>query len=259
MIKYKLGFFFLCFLYLLNPSYSQNNFDHSHSLWTEILTKHVTINKNSSTVNYKELKTDPNKLLTYNKSLSTVSKKMYESWNDNEKLAFLINAYNSFTLQLIIENYPVKSIKDIGGLFSNPWKKNFFSLLEEKTNLDHIEHKVIRKDFIEPRIHFALVCASKSCPALPSTPFQADKLIDQLNKATENFLSDKNKNRFNKEKNQLEISSIFKWYGGDFIKKHGSLENFLAPYFINPINLSDKIKTKKLSIKFLDYDWGLNE
>ena len=134
-------------------------FDHAHRGWSEIVKGSVTWTNSASTVNYKYLKSNLISLDKYLKELSEVKSSEFEQWNRDQQLAFLINAYNAWTVKLILENYPVKSIKDIGGIFSSPWKQKFIKLFDKEISLDWIEHEKIRPTYKEPRIHFALVCA----------------------------------------------------------------------------------------------------
>ena len=238
---------------------SSREFDHSHQAWTMVLQKHVTLKGNASTVNYRQLKNDTQDFTEYLKSIEAVSKADFDKFSENAKLTFLINAYNAFTVKLILDNYPLKSIKDLGGLFSSPWKIKFFKLFGAETHLDNIEHDMIRKWFNEPRIHFAVVCASVGCPALRNEAFTEKDLDKQLESAALNFLQDKNRNRFLSGEKKLELSSIFKWYGGDFVKKHGSLESFIATRITANPEHQSQIRNKQTSISYLDYDWSLNE
>ena len=197
---------------------SVQEFDQSHQTWTFFLQKFVRINGPASTIDYKAIKNDSKDLQEYIKSLEGVSQDGFSGFSQHERLAFLINAYNAFTVKLIVDHYPVKSIKDIGersisNPTGSPWKTKFFNLLGEKRHLDNIEHDMIRKQFNEPRIHFAVNCASVGCPALRNEAFIASQLDKQLEDAALDFISDKNRNRYNPETKQLELSSIFKWYG----------------------------------------------
>lgn len=235
------------------------HFDHSHRQWNDFLKQVVVTVGHESRVNYSKAKANREKLDTYLKALEGVNKPEFENFSESQRLAFLINAYNAFTVALIVDHYPVKSIKDIGSFLKSPWKIEFFSLFGEKHYLDNIEHDMIRKWFHEPRIHFALVCASKGCPALRNEAFTADHLESQLEDAAKNFITDKNKNRFSRAQNHLEISSIFKWYGEDFVKKFGSVEAFLAPIISESPEEQNLIRSKRASISYLDYDWSLND
>ncbi|KAB8030972.1 DUF547 domain-containing protein [Fluviispira multicolorata] len=227
-----------------------------YSSYQKVLSKYVIIKNENTFVDYKRLKDNPVELNKFLKNISEIKEKDYLTFNSNEKLAFLINAYNALTLKLIIDNYPIKSIRDIGGVISaNPWKKNYFNLLEKYHNLDEIEHDIIRKNFQEPRIHFALVCASKGCPNLLKQVFRPETLQKQLQKTAEEFLANKNKNYYSEKDNKLFLSSIFKWYGDDFKKNFGSFNNFI----MNNIPNNEKIKNGNFKIEFLEYDWSLND
>lgn len=260
----KMAFCVLLFVFSV-PTQAFAAFDHDHGVWDILLKKHVVMkNQNRmSLVDYKGFKNDSALFTTYLTSLSLVRMEEYNTWTRDRKLAFLINAYNAFTIKLIVDNYPVKSIRDIGGLFKNPWKIEFIPLLGEKYSLDHIEHQMIRKKgvFDEPRIHVALVCASIGCPALQNSAYTADTLPAMLEKALNGFLADTTRNRFNVRKKRFELSSIFDWYGEDFEEKYGSLKQFLiihAESFTADPNALFMIRNEDFSIDFLDYDWDLN-
>jgi hypothetical protein len=179
-------------------------------------------------------------------------------------MAFLINAYNAFTVELILTAYPkLKSIKDLGSLLQSPWKKKFFTLLGEQRHLDWIEHEQLRPRYAEPRIHAAVNCASIGCPALRDEAFTANALESQLEDGMRRFMSDRTRNRVVKGK--AEISSIFKWFREDFEKGHLGLkrvEDLLARY---AEQLSDvpteqaALRQRNLPITHLDYDWSLND
>lgn len=233
-------------------------FDHGHSGWNEVVKKLVVWTNFASTVNYKELKSNSKVLDKYLEALSNVKSSDFAKWTRDEQLAFLINAYNAWTVKLILENYPVKSIKDIGGFFSSPWKKKFFKLFGNDSSLDWIEHEKIRPVYNEPRIHFALVCASVGCPGLRAEAFTAERLNEQLEDSTKRFLNDSSRNRFDSVKNKFFLSSIFKWYKDDFVKSKGSVQAFVIPYMKLPKN-EPLSAVQKVSIEYLDYDWSLNE
>lgn len=233
------------------------SFDHSYAEWDKMLKSYVVMNGPISTVKYKAWKADRAGLDNFTNSLSAVSKADYNKWNDKQKLSFLINTYNAFTVKLILDNYPVKSIKDLGSFLKSPWKKKFFKLFGEDSYLDYVEHEVIRKDFKESRIHFAVVCASIGCPQLLNEAFTEAKIDAQLEAGAKAFLSDSTRNRWNKEKNLLELSSIFKWYGDDFKKSDGSVQNFVSTRMGKDSTEIEMIK--KAKIDFLSYDWNLNE
>lgn len=174
-----------------------------------------------------------------------------KTWPEEEKLAYWINAYNAFTIKLIIDNYPVKSIKDIKkGIptINSVWDLKFFEIGGEKMDLNHIEHAILRKDFEEPRIHFAIVCASQSCPKLLNEAFTAEKLEAQLQQQAVDFVNDGSKNEFDKD--EIRISQIFNWFKGDFTKGQ-TIQEYLKQF------AKDDFKSDA-KVKHLDYDWSLN-
>lgn len=211
----------------------------NHNRWNKLLKKNVS---DSGNVNYLAFKNDKTELHLYIDSLS--ENLPTAQWTKPEKLAYWINAYNAMTVDLIIKNYPIKSIKDI----KNPWDQRLWKLGEEWYSLNQIEHEILRK-MDEPRIHFAIVCASVSCPKLQNQAFTASKLEDQLTKATKAFLADQSKNEITPE--SIKISKIFQWFAKDF-KQNSSLIDFL--------NLYSEIKIYANAKKsFKAYNWDLNE
>lgn len=244
LLKKIIGFF-LILLFISSVSFA---FDHSHREFDQLLKRYVIFQQAQSTVNYQALLKNRAPLDRYLESLSAVSEDEFESFQRDERLAFLINAYNAFTLKLILDHYPVESIKDIGSFFSSPWKKKFFTLFGKKSWLDQIEHEWIRPVFKEPRIHFAVNCASMGCPSLANEAFVAGKLNDQLDFVTRQFLKNRNRNYPDLKKERLYLSKIFKWYKKDF----NGVSTFVSQY----LNLPEP---KGLEVRYLDYDWKLNE
>lgn len=235
-------------------------FDHSHQNWQLVLDQSVVLEGRKSWVDYRLLSRDQMRLNDYLTEISSVTQSEYDAWESSQRLAFLINAYNALTIQLILTEYPdLKSIKDLGGLFSSPWKKKFFNLLGESRYLDYIEHEMLRKDFNEPRIHFAIVCASIGCPPLRKEAFLADRIDDQLQRAMVNFLSDADKNQVNQAENRLELSPIFKWFSEDFEKATGSVQAFVIPWIPFGRDTFDGMEADKIPIDYLPYDWALND
>ena len=219
----------------------------SHQQWDKLLRKHV--NK-TGLVNYKGFKNDKAELDSYLKLLSISAPQ--KSWSKDDQKAYWINAYNAFTVALILKHYPVKSIKDIAGSIykiNTPWDIKFITIGGQKYDLNNIEHKILRNQFDDPRIHFALVCASISCPRLRDEAFTGSGINAQLEDAGKEFLNDKSKNNIRADK--ADLSKYFSWYKGDFIK-NGSLVDYVNKYS------STKI-TSKTKIGSLDYNWGLNE
>lgn len=243
-----------------------NAFD--HSAWNALLQQHVYLidGGKASQVDYQGFDDDQAALDGYLASLSAVSQSQFDAWNKDEQLAFLINAYNAYTVELILTKWPdLDSIKDLGSFFSSPWSKAFIPLLGEKRSLDNIEHTLIRGSdrYQDPRIHFAVNCASIGCPALANQAFEADNLDALLETQTELFLADRSRNRL--EGDTLQLSSIFKWYREDFQKGwkgYYSLEAFLSDY-ADALSLSAHtaaaLENQLLDIEFLNYDWALNK
>jgi hypothetical protein len=250
-------------LWLSSPLHA-SNFDHEHRQWTRLLEQHVSwVNQGvASTVDYQGFKQDQAELTRYLATLSDVSRPQFDGWSRDQRLAFLLNAYNAFTVQLILDHYPLESIKDIGGLFSSPWKQAFIPLLGQTLSLDQIEHSMIRAPgaYDEPRIHFAANCASVGCPALRSEAFVASTLDGQLEDSQQRFLKDRSRNRFDSASGHFQVSKIFDWYGEDFAKRWGSLDNYLiqqTPLLTAPEQRPAANNTPK--VEFLDYDWSLNQ
>jgi hypothetical protein len=242
-----------------------NTFDHGQ--WDALLKQHVLpLNGGQATqVDYQGFADDKVQLDRYLADLSQVTTPEFDAWPKDEQLAFLINAYNAWTVDLILTKWPdLDSIKDLGRFFSSPWSKSFIPLLGETRSLDDIEHTMIRgfDRYQDPRIHFAVNCASVGCPALRNEAYVGSRLEAQLEEQTQLFLEDRSRNRIDSGK--LALSSIFKWYREDFEKGwqgYLSLEQFLLDYS-EPLSLSSEemqmLRDKSMPIRFLDYDWALN-
>jgi hypothetical protein len=239
-----------------------------HASWNNLLQAHVkTVDGGKATeVDYRGLQVERPMLQAYLKALSSVDEKVFNVWDTSDQLAFLINAYNAWTVELILTRYPdLESIKDLGSFLQSPWKKKFIPLLGKTRSLDDIEHGLIRESgrYNDPRIHFAVNCASVGCPALRAEAYRGDIIEQQLQEAETSFLSDRSRNRVSN--GVFEISSIFKWYGDDFRKGWlgvDSLEQYLLSHSEKmgaTINNGDKIGKSKLKMRFLKYDWKLND
>ncbi|SDB65876.1 Protein of unknown function, DUF547 [Flavobacteriaceae bacterium MAR_2010_188] len=210
-----------------------------HSAWDKLLKKYVADN---GTVNYKGFKEDSKPLNDY---INYLSKQVpTEDWSVQEQLAYFINVYNANTVKLIVENYPTKSIKDI----SNPWLKNRIKVGDQDFSLAGIENGILRK-MNEPRIHFAINCASISCPKILNTAYTAANAEELLQRAATEFVNNPAKNEISA--NKLQISEIFKWYEGDFTE-NGTIIDYLNKYSKTKIQAGTAIDYK-------NYDWGLNE
>lgn len=220
-----------------------------HSQWTELLSNYVD---DKGLVNYAGLQQDKAALLNYTTHLS--QNPPAPSWNKNDQLAYWINAYNAFTVLLIVDNYPIESIKDLNPILSIPtirsvWTKEWFKIGGKDFSLDQIEHKILRKEFDEPRIHFAINCASYSCPILRREAYEGLRINDQLNEQARLFINDESRNQLTEE--EVKLSLVFNWFGGDF-KKGQTLIEFLNKYSELKIDNGAKIS-------FVKYDWQLND
>ncbi len=245
-------------------------FDHTHSAWQTVLARHVKVapRGNASFVDYKGIQSERNALRAYLNSLSAVSEVEYRQWPKPQRLAFLINAYNAFTIDLVLSTYPgLESIKDAGTLFQSPWKRKFFQLLGKERSLDDVEHGLIRAPgaFDDPRIHFAVVCASIGCPMLRPEAFTAERLELQLDDSLLRFMSDNTRNRFDVAGGRLMVSKIFDWYGSDFEQGHKgfiSLKDTFARFADQLATAPEaraRIRAGVYHLEFLDYDWRLND
>jgi hypothetical protein len=254
----------ICAVLLTCTSLAQA-FDHTHAAWGALLRTHVTPidGGKASRVSYAGFAKDRAPLKAYLDTLSAVTEAEYRGWTRAQKLAFLINAYNAFTVEKILTRYPkLESIRDFGSVFGNPWKDKFFTLLGKSQNLDGIEHGTIRVagSFDEPRIHFAVNCASVGCPMLREEPFVAERVDAQLEEQARRFLSDRSRNRY--RAGALEVSKIFDWYGDDFKAQAGSVAQYLGRYADLLADAPEDratVRAGKAKVQFLDYDWALND
>lgn len=218
-------------------------------------------------VAYAQLQQNREALDRFNGAIAVVDPDTYQAWSEAEQIAFLINAYNSFTLQSIIEQNPLKaSIRDIPGV----WKLNRFAIAGEEKTLDNIEHDTLRVDFNEPRIHAALVCAAMSCPPLRTEPFTGEKLDQQLDQQVKAWLSNPTIGlRIDRQQGRVYLSKIFDWFGDDWkpsfaVKdqfagndKERAVLNFISGYLDDTDR--DYLQQGNYQISYLDYDWALNQ
>ncbi len=230
------------------------------SAYASVLRTHVD---SRGQVDYASLKRSAGDLIRYTQTLSLMTPSAYQKWSNSEKIAFWINAYNALTLKSIVEKYPVSSIKKISGV----WNSKTHQVMGKAMTLDDIEHQILRKQFNEPRIHMALVCASKGCPPLLNQPYTGTALNAQLNGRAQAFVSDNQNFRIDRGKNTVYVSSLFKWYGQDFEKQYatqafqGSAKERASLHFLSQYLNSEAsyLKTAKYQVRYLDYDWSLNK
>jgi hypothetical protein len=245
-------------------------FDHGHRAWTALLARHVVLvdGGNASQLRYDAIAAERPLLADYLAALSSVRPDEFGAFTKPRQMAFLINAYNAFTVELVLTAYPdIRSIKDLGSLFQSPWKRRFVPLLGTRMSLDGIEHDTLRARgrYDDPRIHFAVNCASVGCPMLREEAFVAERLDDQLDEQEARFLSDRSRNRWSAGSGRLEVSRIFDWYAEDFRLGHRGIDS-LAGFFARHAGRladaaadRDRIRDGRARIAFLDYDWSLND
>lgn len=220
----------------------------NHEIWADLLGKYVK----PGGVDYSGFKTEEDRLDQYLKVLEDSDpEKLY----GNEQYAYYINAYNAWTIKLILSGYPkVGSIKDFGTILKSPWQKKWVRINGEVITLDDVEHKILRPRFKDPRVHFAINCSAASCPPLRPEPYRGQTLDQQLDDSTRSFVNDEN--RYRLDGNNLFVSRIFKWFSEDF--SDGVL-GFYLKYAEG--NLKEKLAAQRgtLKVKYLHYDWSLND
>lgn len=221
------------------PNKNNSKSDLDHSEWNMLLKKYVAKNGD---VDYKGFKSEAEKLNSYVSYLE--NQIPTKEWTVNKQLAYFINVYNANTIKLIIDNYPLKSIKDI----SSPWIKERFKIGDKNFSLAGLENGVLR-EMNEPRIHFAINCASTSCPKLLNEAYTEANVMDLMEKATKEFINNTTKNKISKD--SAKISEIFKWYKSDFTE-NGSVIDYINMYSNTKINANT-------SVDYIEYDWSLND
>lgn len=248
----------------------------SYADYAQVLASHVD---NKGLVNYKDLMAHPELLNRFVGQIATLKPPVYYAWPEKEKIAFWINVYNALTLKSIIDNYPIKTS---GGLISSlrfpknsirqipgVWDKATHTVMDKPMTLDGIEHQVLRKQFKEPRIHMALVCAAKGCPPLRNEPYTGARLDAQLDDQAKIFFANPEKFRIDRNAKKVYLSMIFKWFGadfkeayptGDFQKQEAGVRPVLqfASQHLSPQD-ADYLKSGDYKISYLNYDWALNE
>ncbi|MBD3299033.1 MAG: DUF547 domain-containing protein, partial [candidate division Zixibacteria bacterium] len=190
-------------------------FEHQYNDYARLLSQHVT---EDGWVDYQSLVADSAALHHVIATFERVPPDTLNSFARNQKLAFWINAYNAVTLLSIVDAYPVSSIKEIDGV----WDEREWAIAGRSVTLNQIEHEILRKDFDEPRIHFAVNCASIGCPPLIPEPYRPSSLDSQLGNSAEQFLRDPLRNTFHPSEKAAELSEIFQWYGTDFSTQYPS-------------------------------------
>jgi hypothetical protein len=219
-----------------------------HVIWAELLSKYVK----ADGVDYTGFKSVESRLDQYLKVLEQIDSKTLAH---DEQFAYYINAYNAWTIKLILSAYPgITSIKDLGTFWKSPWQKKFVRIDGDRVTLDDIEHQILRPRFKDPRVHFAINCSAVSCPPLRSEPYLGNLLDLQLDQATRSFLN--NPNSYRLKNNAFYVSRIFKWFAEDF---NNDVLGFYLEFAQD--HLKKKLIEKKdvIQIKYLNYDWSLND
>jgi hypothetical protein len=246
-------------------------FDHSHRQWAALLQRYVA----GGMVRYRAWAADPGGLDAYIQSLSAVTAAELSGFSDAQKLAFWINAYNAFTIQIILDHYPIRSrllsaapdnsIKQI----EDVWDDFYLVTAGDRFSLNRIEHDILRKEFREPRIHVAINCASRGCPPLRHEPYVADRLDRQLDDQSRRFARNPTQVRLDRDRRVLHVSKVFSWFGDDFVGEYswsgpGPREGVEAAVlgFVHahlPPGDRSYLETTAVEIRYLDWDWTLNE
>lgn len=239
-------------------------FDQSHGLLDRLLQRHTT----EGLMNYRDLLEDRELLRTYLGTLGELSPEAFASFTPDERLALYINAYNAFTLELILHHYPVASIRDI----PDNWTEPRWLLLGRKISLDDLENVLIRGEFAEPRIHGALVCASLGCPALRAEAFTGEKLQEQLASAARDYARGAVGGRLDRKQATLHVSKVFEWFADDFAAVWGrtdlpagsdgsALHRAVVGFFIAhlPADEAAYLKSNAVTLAYIEYDWRLND
>ena len=252
-------------------------FDHSHKQFDRLLSEHVI----DGWVDYQGIIAKAPVFYNYLQALAGVNADIFNTWTREQQLAFWINAYNAFTIQAVIERYPIAGRSLIGLFFPKNsilqipgiWTRLTFRAAGKHLTLGQIEHDIIRKKFNEPRIHFAIVCASRSCPALRSEAYRATILQRQLDSQTIGFINDPQRGmRWNAAAQRLYISKIFKWFRTDFQnttlpkdspahsqRSKDPLLAFVQPYLNRQPVINALADGRDIRVSYLAYDWRLND
>lgn len=255
------------FLFCLSIFYSESTFaaDYSkfftpHSRWTDVI---KTYKHSETQFSYKQLKYDSKSnpehpFNLYLSDLKSLKAESFDSMSREEQMAFLLNAYNAFVVKIVIDHYPLKSIRSIGGLLTGgPWKMKLFSLLEGKIQtLDQIEHEWLRPKYRDVRIHAALNCASASSPPLHDEAFEGKQLDNQLEIQMRKWLHNSRLNHFDSTKRIASLSEVFSWYSEDFTVRGSTLKSIMLRF--GPVK-SDFVNADDLKIEYLTFDWDLND
>lgn len=237
-------------------------FDHGHGALGSVLDEVLE----DGLVDYASLRRSPEALDTYLAALSSVTTTEVGKWTRAQRFAFWINAYNAFTLQLVRDEGPVESIKDIGGWFTTPWKRRFIPMgafdpkgKGRRLCLDDIEHRILRPRFEDARLHAAVNCASRGCPPLRPEPYRAVTLERQLTEQVRSWLTDSSRNDLRINQGAIRVSKIFDWFEEDFGDGDPEVIRWIvAQLEPGPLAAALREAGPRLRVRYLDYDWALN-
>ena len=245
------GFLVLAFGW---ASLAQAEFDHSHARLTAVLREHVS----HGLVDYAGLHASPQGLAEYLDELAAVSEREFNSWVVAERLAYLINLYNAQVLQMVVEAYPVRGIRNVGGWFGPAWNERpVVRLFGARVTLEILERNYLRRHYAEPAIHLALVRATLGSPPLRSEAYVPDRLYGQFLDQGRNFLGTPPNNRIDVRRRRLHLSPIFRWYEEDFARKAGSIAAYVRIYLAQDVE--EALRNERFAIRYTDYDWSLND
>ena len=248
---------------LLSPVIQpQAEFDHTHAGLTAV----YGVALSGGLIDYAGLRAKPKALDAYLKQLAATTPAQHAKWSRDQRFAFWINAYNAFTIQLIRDEGPVKSIKDLGGFFSSPWEKKFIPMpafdpekKNKKITLDEIEHELLRPVFKDARVHAAINCASLGCPPLRATAFSAEGLGEQLDDQVGVWLADPTRNQVSPKGGKIRVSKIFDWFEEDFGKNDEAVARWIADHVGDEaVAKALRAAAKEVDVRYLDYDWKIN-
>jgi len=233
----------------INVSASEK--DDSGSIFDSVLSRYVSA---EGLIDYKGLKKDK-EFKKYIEYLANTDP--HSMLSDKQRMAFWINAYNAFVIKGVLDEYPIESVLKAGWIPHSFFKRKKFKTEHGEITLQVLENEKLMEAFREPRIHFAINCASRSCPELLTEAYSAEKLEEQIEAQAVSFINDKSRNYLDKKNKVLYLSRLFKWYEGDFVNKGKKIADYVAGY----LNADDAefIRNNEVAVKYLDYDWGLNE
>lgn len=250
-------------IFLAQPAHSgpskpieSSRYDHTHSDFSQLLKEILVSDGPQTRVSYKTLRKKAVLFNKYLKITSNIKRSLFETFSAQEQMAFLINAYNAFTLKLIVDNYPVKSVKKIGG-FAQPAKIRFIRLLGRDFSLENIEQE-LRKKYSDPRVYLTLSCASLGCPPLKNEAYQASELDRQLDEQAKSFLRDGVQNQLDTTAKTIKLSNVFETYKEEFDKSGGILK-FASKYITDDPLVVQSLEGAEYNLSFSEYNWDLNE